>query len=174
MNTTLKLLAAALIAAGAPLALAQDAPPNDAQIAGIVVVANTVDIEAGRQAESKSHNDAVKAFAKQMVTDHTAVNQQATSLVQKLNVTPQDSATSKSLKDGGAATLAKLAKLDGRAFDKAYVDNEVGYHEAVIGAVDKVLIPNAKNAELKATLVKVRPALVAHLEHARHIQASLK
>jgi putative membrane protein len=43
----------------------------------------------------------------------------------------------------------------------------------VIDALDKTLIPSAKNAELKALLVKVRPAFVAHLEHAKMIQASL-
>ena len=57
---------------------------------------------------------------------------------------------------------------------KAYVDNEVGYHQAVIDALDKTLIPNAKNAELKETLVKIRPAFVAHLEHAKKLQASLQ
>jgi putative membrane protein len=53
------------------------------------------------------------------------------------------------------------------------VDHEVAYHEAVISAVDKTLIPSAQNAELKALLVKVRPAFVAHLEHAKHLQSEL-
>ena len=43
----------------------------------------------------------------------------------------------------------------------------------MLDAVDKTLIPGAKNAELKALLVKVRPAFVAHLEHAKQMQASL-
>ena len=53
------------------------------------------------------------------------------------------------------------------------MDHEVAYHQQVIDAVDTVLIPNAKNAELKALLVSVRPAFVAHLEHAKKIQAAL-
>jgi putative membrane protein len=64
--------------------------------------------------------------------------------------------------------------LSGKAFDKAYVDNEVSYHQTVLDALDKTLIPNASNSELKNLLVKVRPAFVAHLEHAKHIQAQLK
>ena len=51
--------------------------------------------------------------------------------------------------------------------------NEVTYHQAVLDALDKTLIPNAKNEELKALMVKVRPAFVAHLEHAKQLQASL-
>jgi putative membrane protein len=158
----------------ATAAFAQSEAPNDAQIAGIVVAANTVDINAGKLAEKKAHNKEVKAFAKQMVTDHSGVNKQATALVKKLHVTPEESDISKSLKEGGAANISKLKGLKGKEFDKAYVDNEVTYHQAVIDALDKTLIPNAKNAELKDTLVKVRPAFVAHLEHAKHIQASLK
>jgi putative membrane protein len=50
----------------------------------------------------------------------------------------------------------------GDAFDKVYVDQEVDYHQAVLNALDKTLVPNASNAELKALLVKVRPAFVAH------------
>jgi putative membrane protein len=64
-----------------------------------------------------------------------------------------------------------LKTLSGAAFDKAYIDHEVAYHEAVLNALDKTLIPSAKNAELKALLVKVRPAFVAHLDMAKQIQA---
>jgi putative membrane protein len=165
------LFAAAVALVPASTALAQS--PNDAQIASIVVTANQVDIDAGKLAASKTSNADVKTFAQQMVTDHTGVNKQATELVTRLKVTPEDNATSQSLKSGGDANLATLKGLSGAAFDKAYIDHEVAYHQQVLDAVDKVLIPSASNADLKALLVKVRPAFVAHLEHAKHVQASL-
>jgi putative membrane protein len=171
MNKSAPLLLSILLALSAT---AHAAGPNDAQIAAIVVTANAVDIDAGKQAETKTQNKDVRAFAERMVADHAGVNQQATALVQKLHVTPEDNDTSRSLAQGGTAMRTKLAGLSGKAFDKAYVDNEVTYHETVLGALDKTLIPNASNAELKALLVKVRPAFVAHLEHAKHIQAQLK
>ena len=115
----------------------------------------------------------VKTFAQRMITDHTGVNKAATELVQKLHVTPAPNPTSESLQKGGDENLAALKKLSGAAFDKAYVDHEVAYHEAVLSAVDKTLIPSAQNAELKALLVKVRPAFVAHLEHAKQLQSAL-
>ena len=170
MNKSAPLLLSALLALSAT---AHAAGPNDAQIAAIVVAANAVDIDAGKQAETKTQNKDVRAFAQRMVADHAGVNQQAVALVQKLHVTPEDNDTSKSLTKDGAATRTRLAALSGKAFDKAYVDNEVTYHETVLGALDKTLIPNASNAELKALLVKVRPAFVAHLEHAKMIQRSL-
>ena len=165
------LFAAAVALVPASTALAQS--PSDAQIASIVVTANQVDIDAGKLAASKTRNADVKTFAQQMVTDHTGVNKQATELVTRLKVTPEDNATSQSLKSGGDTNLATLKGLSGAAFDKAYIDHEVAYHQQVLDAVDKVLIPSASNADLKALLVKVRPAFVAHLEHAKHVQASL-
>lgn len=145
---------------------------NDAQIASIVVTANQVDIDAGKLAKSRSTKKEVKAFAELMITDHTGVNKSATDLVTKLKVTPQDNPTSQSLKAGGEKNLAHLKTLKGAAFDKAYVDHEVAYHQQVVDALDKTLIPDATNDELKALLIKVRPAFVAHLEHAKHLQSS--
>ena len=153
-------------------ALGQGAP-NDAQIAHIVATANQVDIDAGKVAEAKGSSPEIKAFGKQMVADHTAVNTQATDLVEKLGVTPEDNPTSKSLEQGGADNLKYLEGLSGAAFDKGYINHEVTYHQQVIDAVDKTLIPNAKNPELKALIVQVRPAFIGHLEHAKRVQSKL-
>ena len=146
---------------------------NDAQIAHIAVTANQVDIDAGNLAAARATSAAVKSFGQQMVTDHTGVNKSATSLAAKLKVTPEDNSTSRSLLDGGRKNIANLKALKGAAFDKAYIDHEVAYHQQVLDALDTTLIPGAKNEELKALLVKVRPAFVAHLEHAKQIQGSL-
>jgi putative membrane protein len=170
MNATVMVVAGLLLVPGAGV-YAQGV--NDAQIASIVVTANQVDIDAGRLASSQGSNEAIRKFGQQMVTDHSGVNKQATELVTKLKVTPSDNPTSESLKSDGAANVASLKKLKGAAFDKAYIDHEVAYHQQVIDALDKTLIPGASNAELRALLVTVRPAFVGHLEHAKQVQASL-
>lgn len=163
---------AAALATAASATLAQQGP-TDPQIAAIVVTANQVDIDAGKLAQGRTQTPGVKQFANEMVTDHTAVNQQAVDLVHRLKVTPEPNATSASLKKGGDENLARLKGLHGTAFDKAYVDHEVDYHQAVLDAIDKTLIPSASNAQLKALLEKVRPAIAAHLEHAQHLQMAL-
>lgn len=169
-------------AASAPNPVAADPPPapspaapalSDPQIAAIVVAANQVDIDAGKLALQKSKNAEVKKLAERMVTDHTAVNKSAVELVTKLKVTPEETEVSRSLGSGGNDTRAKLEKLEGDAFDRAYVDNEVAYHEAVIGVLNSQLIPAATNQELKAALVGVKPAFDAHLQHAKQVQAAL-
>ena len=146
---------------------------NDAQIAAIVVTANQVDIDAGKLAASLASSSEVKKFGKDMVRDHMGVNKSAVDLVTKLKVTPEDNPTAISLKKGGMENVDNLKTMKGKAFDKAYIDHEVAYHEQVIEAIDKVLIPGAKNDELKALLVKVRPAFVSHLAHAKHLQSTM-
>jgi putative membrane protein len=146
---------------------------TDPQIAAIVVAANQVDIDAGKLAEARASEKDVQAFGTQMVTAHTGVNKQAVELVTRLKVTPQSNATSEALTKGGETNVAHLKTLSGKAFDRAYVDHEVAYHQQVLDAIDKTLIPGASNADLKALLVKVRPAIAAHLEHAKMLQTAL-
>ncbi|MEO8733416.1 MAG: DUF4142 domain-containing protein [Flavobacteriales bacterium] len=152
-------------------AFAQDAPKlNDAQIAHVAVTANQIDVDYATIAKEKSTNKDVLQFAKNMATDHTGVIKQATALVTKLKVTPEDNAVSQSLKAGEVKTEKMLRSLKGKAFDKAYIDNEVTYHKAVIDAVKNVLIPQAQNAELKNLLETVLPVLESHLAHAEMVQ----
>ncbi len=160
---------ATLDAAAAPAAGA----PGDPEIAHIVVTANTIDIDAGRLAGDKATNEQVKQFAQRMITDHTAVNEQASALAQRLNVTPADNATSQSLKTSADQAMQSLQGKSGAEFDRAYIDHEVTYHQQVLDAIDNTLIPSAQNAELKALLEQTRPAIAAHLEMARQIQTSL-
>ena len=140
----IRTVVAVALCSAAFVATAQTGAPNDAQIAAIVVTANQVDIDAGKLAEAKAASKDVKAFGKQMVTDHTGVNKSATDLAAKLKLKPEDNPTAQSLKKGGADNVAHLKTLKGAAFDKAYVDHEVDYHQAVIDALDKTLIPNAQ------------------------------
>ena len=155
-------------------AIAADTKPTDPQIAHIAYTAGLIDVDASKQALDKSKNEAVRAFAQQMVGDHTAVNDQALALVKKLNVTPEDNATSKSLTSHAEAERTKLAGMSGAAFDKAYVDNEVAYHKTVNAALKDTLIPDAQNPELKSLLQSGLALFQAHLEHAETLAKQLQ
>src|SRR4029078_8459070 len=121
----LALLSPGLLLADTP------AKPTDPQIAHIAYTADLIDVEAGKLALEKSKDNDVRAFAQRMVGDHTAVNDQALSLVKKLNVTSEDNATSQSVTKQAETARKKLAGLTGAAFDKAYVDNEIAFHKTV-------------------------------------------
>jgi putative membrane protein len=165
-------IAAVSLLSGA--ALAQGAKPSDPQIAHIAYTAGVIDITAAKQALAKTANKDVKAFAEDMVRDHEAVNKQALALVKKLNVTPEDNDTSRTLSKNAADKLAELGKLKGAEFDKAYVANEVAYHKAVDSALETQLIPSANNAELKSLLQTGLKIFQGHEQHAEHVAASLK
>jgi putative membrane protein len=168
-------LAAALFAVtGLQPGRAQAQAPTDPQIVGIVIAANTIDINYGKLAMSKTKNKQIHDFAQQMVTDHSAVQKSVMDLGAKLHVTPADSPTADPLNKQANETMAKLKGLSGKAFDRAYIDNEVAYHTAVIDAVSKVLIPKAQNAEVKAALTGAAPLFTGHLEHAKMIQSKMQ
>ncbi len=164
----------AVVCAVATPALAQTPKPTDAQIAHIAYTAGVLDIEASKQALAISRNADVRAFAEQMVKDHTAVNDQALALVKKLNVTPEDNATSKSLTTAAAAKRAELGKLTGTAFDKAYIANEVAYHKTVNGALATTLIPSSSSTELKSLLQTGLKLFEGHQQHAEQTAAKVK
>ncbi len=151
----------------------QPSTVSDAQIAAIVLSANATDSAAGELAREKGQNPKVKEFAQRMVTDHGGVNQQAVALAGRLNLTPEENNTSRQLAQGGQQTRQRLNELAPAAFDRAYIDSEVEYHETVLQAIDSTLIPSAQNAELKALLEQVRPAVAAHLQMAKDLQAQL-
>lgn len=166
-------LAALCLLGAAPLAQAAD-KPTDPQIAHIAYTAGALDVDMGKLAISKSKNKDVVNFAESMVRDHGAVNVQALDLVKKLNVNPEDNDTSKALTQASADERAKLEKLDGAAFDKAYVDNEVAFHKQVNSALETLLIPSAQNAELKSLLETGLKLFQGHEQHAEMVAAGLK
>jgi len=156
------------------IAWAQGSKLNDAQIAHIAYTADQIDIQAGQLALEKSNNNEVRAFAQDMVRDHTAVNEKALALVKKLNVTPEDNNTSQALSKQATDKRAELAKLNGAAFDKAYIDNEVTYHKTVNDALQSTLIPGASNSELKGLLTTGLKIFQGHQQHAEQVAAGFK
>ncbi|MCW8869747.1 MAG: DUF4142 domain-containing protein [Proteobacteria bacterium] len=146
---------------------------TDANIAAIVVGANKIDISAGHIAIEYSDNKEVKKFANLMIVDHQSVLDAAVELVTRLGVEPENNDLVFSLAEQSQQHEAKLKTLSGKAFDKAYIDHEVAYHQAVIGVIEQQLIPSAKNAELKSLLESVLPAFKAHLDHSLMIQQKL-
>jgi putative membrane protein len=163
---------APLLILAAPVQAAEG--PSDPEIAHIAYTAGAIDVSAGEQALKKSHDKAVRAFAEEMVRDHKAVNEKALALVKKLKVTPADNTVSASLSRDATATSKRLAALDGAAFDRAYLQNEVAYHKAVNGALESTLIPSADNGELKALLETGLALFREHQAHAEHVLAELK
>ena len=171
-----RLFGAAALVTGALLAapVASASGPSDAEIAHIAYTAGALDVAAAKQALAKASDAKVRSFAEVMVRDHEAVNKAALALVTKLKVKPADNAVSKALAKQAAEAEARLARLAGGEFDRAYVQNEAAYHRSVNGALRDTLIPSADNGELKALLEKGLALFGEHQAHAEQLAKSLK
>lgn len=173
----LKALTTVFVSAGllAGAVRAQENPRlSDPEVAHVAVVANQIDIAYAVIAKEKSKDADILKFAETMTNDHNAVITQASALVKKLNVTPKENSVSQKLLADAEVTKKSLRGKSGKEFNKAYIDNEVTYHKAVIEAVEGLLIPEADNGELKALLQNIVPALKTHLEHAEMVQKMYK
>ena len=146
---------------------------NDGEILQVVVTANQGDIEKGELARKQASNKQVRAFANRMIKERNDINKEAKVLFSKLKKTPEESTISKNLKADGKKTLDQLRNLNGREFDKAYIDAEIKHNQELIDVADNTLIPNVKDEAVKALLIKVRPALAAHIEFAKTIEGSM-
>jgi len=147
---------------------------TDAEIAAIVKAANTGELEQAKIAKTKAKNKAVKEFAAMMVKDHTDMIKSGDAVCKKAGIEAKDNEISAHMTDEAKTTLEALkSAAKGADFDKAYMDAQVNAHTQVLESIDKKLMPNVQNADLKAELERARPKVEAHLGHAKEIQASL-
>ena len=156
------------------VALAQSpAELNDLEIAHVAYTADNIDIRYAHLALALSENPDIHAFAKTMIRDHSAANDQALALLAKLDVQPQDNFLSQQLNTQAEEIIAKLSELRGEEFDRAYAENELGYHKAVNGLVGGTFIPNIDNAEVKVFFQQAAVIFEGHEKHAEKMVASL-
>jgi len=146
---------------------------TDGNVAATLIAANTADILAAELALAKSRDADVRSFATMLRTDHSAVTEATTTLMTRLKVTPTDEAAAHELRDTAAAKRLAMRDLEGFAFDTGYVASEVRYHRSLLATIDEVMLPGAQHPELRALLVRVRPANAAHLSHAVALWAKL-
>ena len=149
-------------------------PMNDLEIAHTAYTAGQLDIRYAHLALGLSENEEVKNFARTMVRDHTAVNEAAVALIQRLKVTPQDNPLSQALVQGAADKRDELAGLRGAAFDCVYAENELAYHQIVNKTVAENFIPNVTVPPLKSLLEGALVTFKQHEHHAEKMVAALE
>ncbi len=142
---------------------------NDLQIAHVAYTADLIDIRYAYLALAISKDPAVREFATTMIRDHTAVNDKALALLQKLNVSPQDNFLSQQLNAQADQLVREMSQLTGAAFDRRYAENELGYHKAVNGLIEGTFIPNIQNPEVKALFEEALVIFKAHGELAKNM-----
>ncbi len=150
-----------------------DKMPTDAEITKIVGTTNEGEIELAKLAKQKTKNEEVKKFADHIITEHTSNNKNSMQLVRKLNLKPEKNEKSEEIKKDGETAMNKIKEMEGKEFDKAYMDSQVTIHQKVLDDLDSMLIPAAKNPELKALLENTKNSVTKHLDMAKKIQTLL-
>ena len=146
---------------------------TDAGIFAMLHAANQGEIDAGKMAETKATNTAVKSFARDMVSAHTKLLNEGDALAKKLNITPDNAAADSimAMNKSTAATLSSTPK--GAAFDSAYVNAQVAGHQYVLSMV-KNAEGAAQNPQLKSALQSAEPQIQSHLDRITNIQGKMK
>ena len=163
-----------LSAVAAPVMAESPAELNDLQIAHVAYVADTIDIRYAHLALAISENPAIHEFAKTMIRDHEAVNEQALALLDRLGASAQDNFLSQKLIIDSQGIINEMSQLRGAEFDRYYAENELNYHKAVNGLVGDVFIPNIENSEVKKLFEAGYEIFKAHEHHAEMMVQALQ
>jgi putative membrane protein len=161
------------IALGAWSGAAQAADLTDGQILGIYIQVNGFDIETALLGRSQSDSAKTRKLAEHVASDHLGVRQGAYALAEKCKVAPVLPAERNSAAVEHDFAMARLLKLTGADFDKAYAEHEVAFHAAAIEAVRTALLPSARCPELQAHFKAVLPAFEHHLKMTKELAAHI-
>lgn len=175
MKKLTQVLLTIALSVGYTAASAEESPAdlNDLQIAHVAYTADVIDIRYAHMALAISTNPEIQNFANTMIRDHTAVNEQALSLLEKLQASPQDNFLSQSLQEGAEKIIDELSRLRGDEFDRRYAENELAYHKAVNNLMSTAFIPNIENSEVKKLFEAGYKIFLAHEAHAERMVGSL-
>jgi putative membrane protein len=131
-------------------------------------VGGMMEVELGKLATQKGSSDGVKKFGQKMVDDHSKANDQLKELATKENLQVPSELDSKH-----QSRLDKLSKLDGPAFDKAYIKDQLKDHEQDVSAFQSEA-QNGQDANVKQFAAATLPTLQEHLSMAKDLKKENK
>jgi putative membrane protein len=146
---------------------------SDGRTVGIFLMSNDVDLSFAKVALASSTNEDVRNFARRILTDHTQLVLTIRSLIADQDMSPAEDNAARDLRDLSTLQRDSLRALTGRDFDSTYVAMELERHHAILAMIDDVLLPRARNDELREMLASSRPIIAAHVAHAEQLQATL-
>jgi putative membrane protein len=127
-----------------------------------------MEVEVGRMAGNQASNDDVKKFGQRMVDDHGKANNDLNALAQRKNIKLPAEMEKKQ-----AAMRDRLSKLNGAAFDRAYMQDMVRDHEKDIASFQHEA-KMGKDPDVKQWASQVLPTLQDHLKQARQVASELR
>ncbi len=146
-------------------AMASQAMMADADVLKVFMTSNDGEIVTSQAVVGRTQNADVRAFAQMMITDHTAVNDRAAAL----DLQPRDNMVAMAMRQNATAKSAQIASMSGAMQDKTYMETQVVLHGHTLDMLNNVLIPNARDPQLRALLTEARGPVEQHLRRAEQI-----
>lgn len=144
----------------------------DGKIVASLLVLNKNEIAAADEALRKGQDPKIKEYAKMMKVEHSKNLLETQKIAQSQKIVPQKSEVLENLSESGKKELAELKKLNGKEFDKVYIEMMIKDHTNALNLIDNML-KDVKNPELKSHLETTKNHIAEHLEQAQIVQNNL-
>lgn len=145
-------------------------PQSDAEILGVVIAIDDNQIAAAKAAAKEKMGSQAKEYGKMLKKQHSQNSDKTKKLARKLGISPTSNQTALDLRANGAQELATLVALEGKEFEKAYIDAMVSGHSDALQMIDAELLPAAKSEEVREHLGDFRSHVSNHLEEGKRLQ----
>lgn len=143
---------------------------NDGELIALLAAADSGEIEMSAMAEAKLTDAAVKAYAKQLATDHRTMKEEGQALGAKIGATPSMPRNDEDVVEDHHEAMTSLnGKAAGKEFDEAYLEHQISMHKKVLDEINDAL-SRTQNADMKAFLEKAKTAVQGHLTKAEELE----
>lgn len=185
MKQSLSVLACAIITAFSAQAFADTVPQNvypettvtKADIDGEIVSAlegiNKGEIKSAKIAAQKSMTPSVQQYAQQVMTGHRNAEKQLDQIRRKNRITVSTPAVRRDMREENTAARRRVNRLDGAAFDQAFLDEQINQQQQALQLIDNSLLKKVDNIDLRAYINNLRTMMEANLQTARQLRAAI-
>jgi putative membrane protein len=186
-RVSLSLLACAGLL-GTPACKSENAPPPEApqttagapehqftagDTLGVLRAIHSGEIDHGMLAQKKASDPRVRDYAEKLVNDHKGRMQKDEQLSNAVGVAPRDSEISSQIKSSSDRETSNLQSMSGVDFDRTYLDGQISYFRMVLDTLDRDLLPNARDPQLRASLQNSREQANDHLREAQELRNAI-
>ncbi|TDR44987.1 putative outer membrane protein [Tahibacter aquaticus] len=147
--------------------------PGDSEALSTLSAVNEHEIASAEIAQGKALGNATREYARMLQKDHNANLAKVKELSQTTRTPLAESAAVKAMKDSSAAEREQLGRLDGKAFESAYLQAMIDGHAKVLSTIDQKLLPAATDAAIATHLRNTRESVNRHLSQARKLKSEL-
>ncbi len=142
---------------------------TDGEILHIAMTSDMGEIVTSEPAVNKATNAQVRQFAQDMVAMHTQAAQQTRDVAGREGVALQPNQVSMTMDRSARGAAQKLNGMSGAQFDMMYLETQHTLHQHTLNDLDFVLIPDARDEQVRAHLTQKRGVVQQHLERVRQL-----